>query len=129
MTHQQTPKLRRAPLPRDGLWVLRGLFRGTDLVAAIRFRDRYPGWNEFGLSAFLAEGDVQVESLCRNQLEPWHKVAIFEIADLRSVGLKVHPTFRTPHVTITHKDLGQLINLLNHVVHDVIDNPYHERNS
>jgi hypothetical protein len=40
--------------------------------------------------------------------------------------VEIVPTFRTPHVTIAHADLGELVRRLLGCEHEVVENPYHE---
>jgi hypothetical protein len=44
----------------------------------------------------------------------------------RMSGVDIVPTFRTPHVTIAHADLGELVRRLLGCEHEVVENPYHE---
>lgn len=126
MNDQPTPKLRNAQLPHSGYLVLRGVTR-QELAreAAIRFQDRYPGWHTYGVSAFYASGSDDVNALCGDQMRTWQQIAVFKIEDLRDAGLSLYPTFRTPHVTIACQDLDQLIYLLDHTIHRIIENPYY----
>ncbi|MDP3972290.1 MAG: hypothetical protein Q8P61_05170 [Candidatus Nanopelagicales bacterium] len=64
MNDHPTPKLRKAQLPQSGYLVLRGLFRGMDREAATRFFDRFPGWQEYGLSGYYAASDQDIDALC-----------------------------------------------------------------
>ena len=40
--------------------------------------------------------------------------------------MEIVATFRTPHVTIAHSDLNELVRRLLECEHDVVENPYHE---
>ena len=123
------PKVRtRTPLPDSGYLIVRGI-EPVDADArymAQRFKKRYPGWNVYGLSAYYAPTSDEIDALCGEQLRPWADIAVFHIDDLYKVGLRVSPTFRTPHVTITHPDLDQLMELLRTALHTTRQNPYHE---
>jgi len=41
----------------------------------------------------------------------------------------VVPTFRTPHVTLAHAELDELLQRLSECEHDILENPYHEDES
>jgi len=125
-----TPKLRNDPLPQSGYLVLRGLGirEATVRNLAAEFLARFPGLHAYGLSGYYAVTTQDIDALCGDKMQRWERVAIFRIEDLRASGLGLHPTFRTPHITITHPDLDQLIDLLDHTDHKVVPNPYHGTN-
>ncbi|MDP4014744.1 MAG: hypothetical protein U0990_11035 [Candidatus Nanopelagicales bacterium] len=60
------------------------------------------------------------------RLLAWHWVAIYAIEDFLGAGLNVSPTFRTPHVTVPHCALDQLMTLLDLTPHNVAENPYRQ---
>lgn len=122
------PRIRRSPFPDRALLVVRGhQANDHDLrTDAIRFHRRYPDWQRFGVSAFLAGDEAEVDVLCETKLERWPFVAVFDRADLVVKGIEVVPTFRTPHVTLAHRDLDELLGGLVGCEQRVIVNPYHE---
>jgi len=83
-----TPKLRSTPLGASGYLIVRGTEPSVDEAryAAARFRDRFPGWNAFGLSGYYAATQVETDALFGNQLLAWSTVAIYVLDDLVNVG-------------------------------------------
>ena len=47
---------------------------------------------------------------------------------IQAAGIEV-PTFRTPHVTLAHAELDELLERLSDCEHDILHNPYHEAES
>lgn len=123
-----TPRVRRAPIPADAVLVVRGdeLDPAVLEADARRFHRRFSAWERFGVSAFLAGDDDEIDALCETKLRQWATVAVFSRADLEEAGLEVVPTFRTPHVTLAHGDLTVLVERLMSCAHSMIVNPYHE---
>lgn len=108
--------------------------RGDDLEPessrhrAESFRRRYPDWGRFGLSAYYARGDAEVDDLAADQLERFPVLAVLRIADLVEAGFEVVPTFRTPHVTVAFTgDLSDRLDALAAVTSRFLENPYHDR--
>ncbi len=129
LTLAATPRVRRTPLPQSGYLIVRGIEARPESVQVMAemFIRRYPGWGVYGLSAFGCETHEAVDDICAARLARWQRVAVYDIGDLRMAGLVVRPTFRTPHVTITHRSLDRLISSLHTTRHKVIGNPYHGR--
>ena len=48
---------------------------------------------------------------------------------LEAAGIEVVPTFRTPHVTLAHAELDELLQRLSDCEHNILENPYHEDES
>lgn len=129
MAEQRLPRIRRAPLPDDAVVVVRGddLDSATARHQAVAFRRRFPDWGRWGLSAFYARNEAEVEDLGADQLERFPLLACYRVADLRAAGFEVCPTFRTPHVTIAFDgELDDRLAALIRAVHEVRVNPYHE---
>ncbi|MGH3566810.1 MAG: hypothetical protein ACRDRH_12405 [Pseudonocardia sp.] len=61
----QDPRIRRASLPDDALIVVRGddLDPAASRHQADVFRRRFPDWGRWGLSAFYARSDAEIEDL------------------------------------------------------------------
>ena len=92
---------------------------------ARRFRRRFEAWGRFGISALAAADESEVDALCETRLERFEIVLVFERLKLESFGIEVVPTFRRPHVTLAHPDLGVLVNALQRCEHGERPNPYH----
>ena len=124
---ERTPRIRLASLPDGALFVVRGDELDPTVLAddASRFRARFVDWGRFGISAFYASSDDEVDALCQTRLVRFPLVAVFRRSDLEAAGVQVVPTFRTPHVTICHEKLDQLVQRLVHCEHSVRPNPYH----
>ncbi len=127
-THPKSPKLRQTPIPTTGYLIVRGFNPDEAAVreAAEVFREKYPAWSTYGLSAFYAQDDDAVAVICRTKLVRWNIVQVFAIEDILASGLTIYPTFRTPHVTLTHSDFAELVSRLNHCRHQTINNPYYD---
>jgi hypothetical protein len=129
-TPLRKPRIRRAPIPGDVLLVVRGddLEPEASRHRAESFRRRYPDWGRFGLSAYYARGDAEVDDLAADQLERFPVLAVLRIADLEEAGFEVVPTFRTPHVTVAFTgDVSARLDALAAVASRVLENPYHDR--
>jgi hypothetical protein len=61
---------------------------------------------------FYAASASEVDALCESKLNAFPVVAVFDRTDIEASGLLVVPTFRTPHVTIAHEDLDELVGRL-----------------
>lgn len=123
--------MRRAPLPDDAVLVVRGdnLDPVTSRHQAEAFRRRFSDWGRWGLSAFYARNDAEVDDLGADQLERFPLLGCYRVVDLQAVGFEVWPTFRTPHVTIAFTgDLDERLAALVRAAHEVRTNPYHESN-
>ncbi len=127
MAPERTPRVRLSAVPDDALFVVRGDELVPDLLAedASRFRERFPDWERFGVSGFLAADDGEIDALCEVRLVQFGTVAVFRRSDLERAGVEVVPTFRTPHVTLCHAVLAELVQRLLHCDHELRTNPYH----
>ena len=125
---EQTPRVRRLPIPNDALLVVRGDELDAEILRADarRFRRRFDAWDRFGVSALVATNDTEVLALCESRLERFPLVVVYRRPDLETAGLEVVPTFRTPHVTLAHQDLEALVTVLLTCEHRVLDNPHFE---
>ena len=52
-------------------------------------------------------------------------VVVFRRVDLEAAGVEIVPAFRTPHVTLCHASLDELVDRLTGCSHVVRLNPYH----
>lgn len=124
----ETPRVRRAPIPDDVLLVVRG--DELDAVRlradASRFHRRYGAWGRFGLSGFLAKNDPEILALCESRLERFSTLVIYRRSDVQAAGIEIVPTFRTPHVTLAHPNLELLVAGLLTCRHRMLRNPYFE---
>jgi hypothetical protein len=106
--------------------------RGDELDAAvvradaIRFHRRFPAWGRFGVSAFVAADEDEIDALCETKLRAWSTVVVFARSALETAGIEVVPTFRVPHVTLADPSLDVLTQKLLLCDHRVVVNPYHE---
>ena len=127
MAPNDTPRVRLTPVPDDGVLVVRGdeLDRGVLIDDASRFHERFPAWGRFGISAFYAASEDEVDALCQARLVRFADVAVFHRTDLERRGVEIVPTFRTPHVTLCHRSLDGLVARLINCEHIVRTNPYH----
>jgi hypothetical protein len=97
MAEPRIPRIRRAPLPDDALIVVRGddLDPAASRHQANVFRRRFPDWGRWGLSAFYARSDAEIEDLAADQLERFPLLGCYRVNDLRASGFEIWPTFRT----------------------------------
>ena len=107
--------------------------RGDDLnpLTARRqaelFRRRYPTWGRWGLSAYAAGNEAEIEDLAADQLERFPELVLYSRADLEAAGFAVIPTFRSPHVTVAFVgDLDVGLEALVATRHERRVNPYHD---
>lgn len=95
---------------------------------AAMFRRRFPEWGRWGLSAFYATSDAEVDDLAFDRLHQFEVVRVYRVADLELAGFELVPTFRTPHVTVAWAtDLDEGLARFVSARHHERDNPYHER--
>lgn len=125
---EDTPRIRRAPIPDDSLIIVRG---EVSPVSARRlagqFRQRFSDWGRWGLSAFHAGSDLEVDHLACDRLQGYEVLSVYPISALLEAGFDVVPTFRRPHVTITWADdLDTGLDRLDSAEHVRRENPYHE---
>jgi hypothetical protein len=128
MPIEPTPRVRQAPVPDDAVLVVRGDELDPAVIEpdAIRFHRRFASWDRYGVSAFLARDDGEVDALCETRLRQWATAVVFTRADLDAAGIEIVPTFRTPHVTLAHPELAVLVDRLLNCEHRIVANPYHE---
>jgi hypothetical protein len=127
---EAVPRIRSGPIPDDAVVVIRGEDPTAVLTTdARRFRRRFPDWNRYGLSGFVARDAGEVDALCETRLIEWTRVRTFRRSALEAAGIEVVPTFRTPHVTLAHAELDELLQRLSGCEHDILENPYHEDES
>lgn len=107
--------------------------RGDDLDPAtarrqaVAFRRRYPDWARWGLSAYYARSDAEVDDLAADRLERFPTLVVLRLAALEAAALEVVPRFRTPHVTIAFTgDLDARLAALVTLGRDRRSNPYHD---
>ena len=119
--------MRLTPVPDEAVLVVRGDELDRQLLSedSSRFRERFPGWGLYGISAFYAASDEEVDALCGSRLVRFAEIVVFVRADLERAGVEIVPTFRTPHVTIGHADLAELVDRLLRCAHIARRNPYH----
>lgn len=123
------PRIRRATIPSEAVLV-RGKEPSSAIAhdRAVRFRRRFPGWGRYGLSAFYARDDIEIEDLAASQLRRFPTLELLQPGDLRSAGFELVPTFRTPHVTIAFDgDLDERLATLEALDVDRWANPYHDQ--
>jgi hypothetical protein len=128
MPAEPTPRVRHAPIPDEAVLVVRGDELDPDVLTADaeRFHRRFKAWGRYGVSAFLATDDAEVDALCETRLRQWAIAVVFTRSALEASGIEVVPTFRTPHVTLAHDELATLVQALTSCEHRVVVNPYHE---
>ena len=121
------PRVRLTPVPDDGIFVVRGDELDAALLAedAQLFHERFSGWGRYGISAFYAANDEEVDALCGSRLVRFAEVVVFRRADLERIGIEIVPTFRTPHVTLCHPELPELVRRLLNCERSERLNPYH----
>lgn len=128
MPGELQPRVRRTPIPDEAVLVIRGDELDPYVIRAdaARFRRRFEAWGRYGISAFVAADEGEIDALCETKLVAWAVVAVFRRSDLEAAGIEVVPTFRVPHVTLAHVILDELIVRLVSCDHEVVVNPYHE---
>lgn len=123
------PRIRRADIPAETPMVVRGddEDRAALRAHAMAFRSRFPHWGRYGVSAYLARDEAEIDDLAADQLERFALLGVYPIDSLRGAGFLVVPTFRTPHVTIAFAgDVDVWIGRLLDVRSELRPNPYHE---
>jgi hypothetical protein len=123
------PRIRRAPIPDDAVLVVRGddLDPATARQQAETFRRRFPDWGRYGLSAYHARSEDEIDDLAADQLERFPLLALFRRTDLEAAGFETVPTFRTPHVTIAFTgEPDERLRVLDTLRVVVRPNPYHD---
>ena len=79
----------------------------------------------FGSLRSTQSSEDEIDAICQTRLVRFEVIVVFERAALESAGIEVVPTFRTPHVTLCHVGLDQLIQRLTACDHADRLNPYH----
>lgn len=121
---EQTPRIRRQPIPDTARMVVRGdEDPGVQERMARVFLRRYPTWGRYGLSAYHASGDLEVDQLCRVELVRFPFVVVLSRVALEQ-ALEVVPTGHRPHVTLASTDLADLLTGVAGTI-DRRANPYH----
>lgn len=115
------PRIRRRAVPADAVWLVRG-DEDQERMARVFLR-RYPSWGRYGLSAYHASGDEEVDLLCRVELVRFPFVVVLLRAQLPEV-VEVVPTGHRPHVTLASTDLTTLLATVA-AASDRRANPYH----
>ena len=110
MPSDPEPRIRRVPIPALAVLVVRGDELDAEVIRAdaARFRRRFPAWGRFGVSAFVAADEDEIDALCETKLRAWSTVVVFARAELERAGVEVVPTFRVPHVTLADPSLDAL---------------------
>lgn len=128
MAGERIPRVRLSSPIREPLLVVRGDVLSSEVLGrdARRFRRRFPDWGRFGVSAFIASDEREIDALCQARLINFGMVTVFGLSDLVAVGVEVVPTFRRPHVTLAHADAEALVSALQTCEHWTRRNPYHE---
>lgn len=127
MGSEDLPRIRLSPVPNTILLIVRGGTLDPDLLRAdaVRFRRRYRRWGRYGISAYFAADDEEIDVLCKTRLERFGTVAVFYVSALNAAGMEVVPTFRRPHATLAHADLDVLVDGLRSCEHRILNNRYH----
>jgi len=102
---------------------------GDDAITreqAEQFRRRFPDWGRWGLSAFYARNDDEVDDLAFDRLHQFSQLRVYRVADLEAAGFEVMPTFRSPHITVAWStDLDEGLARFDTARHQARSNPYH----
>ncbi|MDZ7675669.1 MAG: hypothetical protein U5K30_11450 [Acidimicrobiales bacterium] len=87
---EDLPRIRRAPIPHDAVIVVRGqpADPAEARFLAEDFRDRFPGWGRWGVSAFYARGEIEIDDLASTRLRRFRFVRVYRIADLVETGFE-----------------------------------------
>ncbi len=84
-------------------------------------------WQRWGLSAYYARSEDEINDLAEDQLERFPILVVLAIDSLIEAGFEIVPTFRTPDVTIAFdSDLDAGLAVLVELGADARPNPYHE---
>jgi hypothetical protein len=122
---EQTPRIRRQPIPDDAHLVVRGDEDPSVQERMARsFLRRYPSWSRYGLSGYHATGDEDVDLLCRVELIRFPFVVVLSRARLEET-VEIVPTGHRPHVTLASADLAAVLASVVAAATDRRANPYH----
>lgn len=126
MAIERIPRIRLRGVHDDNLFVVRGDELDASVLAedASRFHERFIEWGRFGISAFQATNESEIDVICQTRLVRFASVVVFRRAHLEMVGVEIVPTFRRPHVTLCHEQLDELVTRLRRCEHRVLPNPY-----
>lgn len=121
---EQIPRIRRQPVPPDALLVVRG-DEDPELQERMArvFLRRDPSWGRYGLSAYHATDDDDVDLLCRVELVRYPFVVVLARAELEE-AVEIVPTGHRPHVTLASVDLAAVLTSVAAAT-DRRANPYH----
>lgn len=102
MSTERVPRIRRAPIPPDALIVVRGDPGDKQITReqAEQFLRRFADWGRWGLSAFYARNDEEIDDLASDRLQQFEQLRVYRVEDLEAAGFELVPTFRAPHVTV-----------------------------
>jgi hypothetical protein len=131
MAGERVPRIRLRSVADAAALVIRGDELDPMLLAedAPRFHERFPDWGRYGISAFEADNDAEIDAVCQTRLVRFATVVVFERNVLDRAGVQIVPTFRRPHVTLCHEALDELVDRLLQCEHRVLRNPYHVTDS
>jgi hypothetical protein len=88
----------------------------------------FPDWQRWGLSAYYARSEAEIEDLAADQLERFPILVVLRLPESLGAGFEVVPTFRTPHVTIAFQgDLDSSLAVLITFGIDQRPNLHHDR--
>lgn len=67
---ERIPRVRLTPIPDGGVFVVRGDELDPALLAddATAFRERFSEWGRFGISAFYASSEDEIDAICQTRL-------------------------------------------------------------
>jgi hypothetical protein len=70
------------------MFVVRGDELDPTLLAedASRFRERFSDWARFGISAFYASSENEIDAICQTRLIRFAQVVVLARADLEAAG-------------------------------------------
>ena len=127
MATDRVPRIRLRSVPAYAALIVRGDELDPMVIAedASRFQQRFSEWGRYGISAFEAANDAEIDAVCQTRLVRFATVVVFDRHALDEAGIEIVPTFRRPHVTLCHQALEQLVERLVHCEHRVLSNPYH----
>lgn len=126
---ERTPRIRRAAIPDDAVVVVRGQPADPNEARDLAedFRRRFTDWGRWGLSAFYARGESEIDDIALARLRRFGSLRVYRITVLVEHGFEVVPTFRSPHVTIAWVGtLDDGLRGLDRAEHDERTNPYHD---
>lgn len=126
---ERIPRIRQAAIPEDAVVVVRGQPADPKEArdSAEDFRRRFADWGRWGLSAFYARGESEIDDIALARLRRFGLLRVYRRAVLEEHGFEVVPTFRSPHVTIAWVGaLDEGLRELDRAEHDDRTNPYHD---